>query len=297
MLQPKAVFLDMDGTILDHYNRASIHTKEIIDDLRKNGIYVFIATGRAINEIKKVVPPGFQVDGMITSNGMTGYVGEEVLFEHSLDPELVKTVMEKARNSKIYYELFPYEASRITLKQDKQYMEEEMRDPKPESVGINEWMSRKQAIEKNIDWKDKVEGTKFSKFYFFARTKEHINQWINELNELKKEIDFTISTSSEHNVELMVANVNKATGIKQMLKQFNLSEDETMAIGDSNNDIPMLKFVKFPVAMKNAPDYIKDLAVDVTELTCDEDGVSHYLRSKFESLLNKTNSGSEKVSN
>ncbi len=291
MLQPKAIFLDMDGTILNHYNEASIHTKEIIDDLRKKGIYVFIATGRAINEIKKVVPPGFEVDGMVTSNGMTGYVGDEVLFEHSLDIGLVETVIEKARNSKVYYELFPYEASRITLKQDKQYMEEEMREPKPDSVGINEWMSRQQAIEKNIDWKDKVEGTKFSKFYFFARTKEHINQWINELNQLKKEIDFTISTSSDHNVELMVANVNKATGIQQMLKRFNLSEEETMGIGDSNNDIPMLKFVKFPVAMKNAPDFIKDLAVDVTEFTCDEDGVYHYLRSRFQSLLNGTESG------
>jgi Cof subfamily protein (haloacid dehalogenase superfamily) len=278
VLQPKAIFLDMDGTILNHYNEVSIQTKEIIDDLRKKGIYVFIATGRAMNEINKVVPPGFQVDGMVTSNGMAGYIGEKVLFEHSLDLGLVETVIEKARNSKVYYELFPYGTSRISLNQDKQYMEEEIRDPKPESVGINEWISREQAIKDSITWKDKVEGTKFSKFYFFTRTKEHINQWIDELNELKKEIDFTTSTSSDHNVELMVANVNKATGIKEMLNRFNLSVDETMAIGDSNNDMQMLKLVKFSVAMKNASDEVKELAVDETEFTCDEDGVYHYLK-------------------
>lgn len=281
VLKPKAIFLDMDGTILNHQNKVSIHTKEIIDDLRNQGIFVFIATGRAFDEIEGVVPPGFQVDGFITSNGMAGYVGKEVVFKHSLALELVETIIEKARKNKVYYELFPYGTSRVTLKQDKQYVEDEIRDPKPDSVGMNEWLSRKQAIKEEIAWMDNIEGDEFSKFYFFARTKEHINSWKNELDKIKQEIDFTTSISSHHNVEVMVANVNKATGIKQMLKRFDLSESEIMAIGDSDNDLPMLQFVEFAVAMKNAPDYIKEIADDITEFTCDEDGVYHYLKSKI----------------
>lgn len=280
-LKPKAIFLDMDGTILNHYNKVSIHTKEIIDDLRNQGLFVFIATGRSADEITDVVPEGFQVDGIITSNGMSGYVGEEVVFEHSLSLELVETIIDKARENKVYYELFPYGRSQVTLKQDKQYVEDEISDPKPDSVGINEWLSRKQAIKEKISWKDNVEGTKFSKFYFFARTTEHINSWKSELDFLKKEIDFTTSTSTIHNVEVMVANVNKATGIKQMLKRFDLSEDDTLAIGDSNNDLPMFEFAKFTVAMKNAPDHIKEITDDITEFTCDEDGVYHYLKAKY----------------
>ena len=66
-----------------------------------------------------------------------------------------------------------------------------------------------------------------------------------------------------------------------MLKHFNLSEDEILAIGDSDNDLPMLQFASFSVAMKNAPDYIKEIVDDITEFTCDEDGVYHYLKSKF----------------
>ncbi|WP_227940319.1 HAD family hydrolase [Alkalihalobacillus deserti] len=281
VLKPKAIFLDMDGTILNHYNKVSVDTKEIIDDLRNQGIFVFIATGRAVGEIEGIVPQGFQVDGVITSNGMAGYVGKEVVFEHSLSFELVETIIEKARKGKVYYELFPYGTSRITLKQDKYYVEDEIRDPKPDSVGINEWLSRKQAIKEEIAWKDHIEGSKFSKFYFFARTKEHINRWKSELDQIKQEINFTTSTSSDHNVEVMVANVNKATGVQQMLKQFNLSESETLAIGDSDNDLPMLQFVSYAVAMKNAPDHIKEIVDDVTSFTCDEDGVYHYLKSKF----------------
>jgi Cof subfamily protein (haloacid dehalogenase superfamily) len=283
VFQPKAIFLDMDGTILNHQNRVSIRTKEIIDDLRNQGMFVFIATGRSVDEIEGIVPKGFQVDGVITSNGMAGYVGEEVVFEHSLSVELVENIIEKARENNVYYELFPYGTSRVTLKQDKQYMEDEIREPKPDSVGDNEWLSRKQAIKEEIVWKDSIEESAFSKFYFFARKKESINSWKHELEKLKQEIDFTTSTSSEHNVEVMVANVNKATGIKQMLEHFHLSQEETLAIGDSNNDLQMFQFVHYAVAMKNAADHIKEVVDAITEFTCDEDGVYHYLKSKYSS--------------
>ncbi|TKD69983.1 HAD family hydrolase [Pseudalkalibacillus hwajinpoensis] len=277
--KPKAIFLDMDGTILNHYNKVSRLTKQIIDELRDKGIYVFIATGRAVDEINELVPAGFQVDGIISSNGMAGYDGEKVIFEHSLALELVEKIIEKAREHKVYYELFPYGADRIALKQDRIFIEQEIRNPKPESVGLNEWLSRQQAIKEEIDWKDQIEENKFSKFYFFARTKEHINRWKDELENIKQDIDFTTSISSDHNVEVMVADVNKATGIKEMLRYFNLSEEETLAIGDSNNDLPMFQFVDYAVAMKNASDQVKEIVDDVTEFTCDDDGVYHYLKS------------------
>jgi Cof subfamily protein (haloacid dehalogenase superfamily) len=278
--KPKAIFLDMDGTILTHQNKVSIQTKEIIDELRNQGIFVFIATGRSFDEIEGVVPEGFQVDGCITSNGMAGYVGRETVFQHSLSRELVEIIIEKARENKIYYELFPYGAPRVTLKQDQEYVENEIREPKPETVGINEWLSRKQAIKGEIDWKEQVEGTEFSKFYFFARTKEHINRWKHELEVLKQEVQFSTSISSDHNVEVMVAGVNKATGIQQMLKQFDLSPEDALAIGDSDNDLPMLQFVGYSVAMKNASERIKEVVDDITEYTCDENGVYHYLKEE-----------------
>ncbi len=279
LTNPKAIFLDMDGTILNHYNKVSEYTKQVIDELRENGIYVFIATGRAADEINELVPEGFQVDGIISSNGMAGYVEGKAIFEHSLELDLVEKIIEKAREQKIYYELFPYGGDRIALEQDRHYMEAEIKDPQPEGVGLNEWLSRQEAIKEAINWKAQIEGNKFSKFYFFARTKEHINQWKDELENIKQDIDFTTSISSAHNVEVMVANVNKATGIKEMLQHFDLSGVETLAIGDSNNDLPMFQFADYAVAMKNASDQIKEVVDDVTEFTCDDDGVYHYLKS------------------
>lgn len=279
-INPKAVFLDMDGTILNHTNEVSMDTKEIIDRLRSEGIFVFIATGRSAEELAEMLPQGFAVDGIITSNGMAGYIGEEIVFEHALPLDLVEAIMTKAQERKIYYELFPHGKARLVLKQDQPFVEAAVRDPKPDTVQINEWISRQKAIEEEIEWTAEITGSHFSKFYFFARTKEEINEWKIELKQLQKDMDFTMTPSSPHNAEVMVANVNKASGIDQMLERFGLTGCETLAIGDSDNDVKMFEYVSHAVAMRNAPDHIQAMVDEVTEFTCDENGVYHYLKSK-----------------
>ncbi|MDL4840160.1 Cof-type HAD-IIB family hydrolase [Aquibacillus rhizosphaerae] len=278
VLQPKAIFLDMDGTILNHSNQVSNNTKEVIDELREKGIFVFVATGRSFGEIADIVPKGFTVDGIVSSNGMIVHIGNELVVENTLPLDLVNEVIEKARKHKVYYEVFPNQGPRVTLMEDRHYVEAEIEDPKPDSVGINEWTSRKEALDKEIAWKKELDSDKFSKFYFFSKRKDHINMWKSELDELKKKIDFTTSISSEHNVELMVANVNKATGIQHILDEFKLSSKDILVIGDSDNDLPMFEFAGYSVAMKNAPDHIKEVVNEVTEFSCDEDGVCRYLK-------------------
>ena len=140
-------------------------------------------------------------------------------------------------------------------------------------------LSIEKAIEEEIAWTEAITGTHFSKFYFFSRTKEDINNWKMELEQLQNEMEFTMTPSSPHNAEVMVANVSKASGIEQMLERFGLTDCETLAIGDSDNDLKMFEFVSHAVAMKNAPDHVKAAADDVTEFTCDEDGVYHYLKT------------------
>ncbi|MDN8820407.1 HAD hydrolase family protein, partial [Staphylococcus aureus] len=51
----KAIFLDMDGTILHKNNRVDNETTEIIQTLRNHGYKVFLATGRAHDEIHYLV--------------------------------------------------------------------------------------------------------------------------------------------------------------------------------------------------------------------------------------------------
>lgn len=69
----------------------------------------------------------------------------------------------------------------MVLQQDKEYVLNEMREPKPESVEIIEWILRQKAIKEEIEWTEEITGTHFLKFYFFSRTKGAINNWKMEL--------------------------------------------------------------------------------------------------------------------
>ncbi|WP_252312469.1 Cof-type HAD-IIB family hydrolase [Sinobaca sp. H24] len=285
-MKTKAIFLDMDGTVLDSQNKVSLTIKKVIDRLRSQGLYVFIATGRSAMEVKSLVPKGFEVDGIVASNGMEGHINDEILFEHSLPLDLVETIIAEARKKEVYYELFPYNAPRIMMAEDQAFIERAVEDPKPEEVEINEWLSRKQAVRQDIVWTETLpEQAGYSKFYFFSRTTGHIDEWKAELERLKEHTSFTTSTSSSHNVEVMSAGINKASGIKEMVERYNLSQEDTLAVGDSHNDLPMFEYVHHAVAMQNAADDIKAIADEVTEFTCDEDGVAAYLEHTF--LKNK----------
>ena len=278
MQKPKAIFLDMDGTMLNNFNRVTENTKDVIDKLRESGIYVFIVTGRGKNEIFPTTPEGFEVDGVISSNGMTGYLGEKKLFEYTLPFEVVEDVVKLAQDNQIYYELFPTEGSQIVERQDEPTLFAEIEQPMPDTVGINEWREREEALAGLINWVDKVPNGDYSKFYFFSRSPERMKCWISVLREQKRSLPFSMTSSSLNNVEVMVKGKNKGTAIQEMIDELAITADEILAIGDSYNDESMFKLAGHTVAMKNAPVQVQAMTDEVTAFTNDEEGLYHYLK-------------------
>lgn len=279
MEQPQAIFLDMDGTLLTEDNYVSEESAATIRRVREKGIPVFIATGRGQSEIVPRVPQGFIVDGVISSNGMTGYLGEELLFQHTLDFALVKEIIDAARELKVYYELFPTSGECIALNQDYTILKEEIDGEKPASVLGSEWKERVKAINDEINWVDMIEDVGYSKFYCFSKEEKKLAKWKERLEQIHTRFPFSTSSSSSANIEIMVTKKNKATGIQTILKKINVKNEDILVMGDSFNDVPMFEYAGFSVAMKNAPDALKEIADDVTRLTNDENGVSDYLKT------------------
>ena len=65
-------------------------------------------------------------------------------------------------------------------------------------------------------------------------------------------------------IDVFSKNGGKMTGIEKTLEYFGISQDETMAFGDGDNDAEMLRYVKMGVAMGNAVDTTKAAADYVT---------------------------------
>lgn len=278
----KAIFLDMDGTILHENNKASNYTKDVVDELREKGFKVFLATGRSYSEIHQLVPEGFKVDGIISSNGTTGEIEDQNLFKHSLSLEQVKKIVKLAQQQHIYYEVFPFGAQRIVLKEDYQWMRDMITgETPPNNVSHSEWTSRLDAMKDKIDWRDELPDLDYSKIYLFNPNLDKITTFRDELIQNKVLLSISVSNSSRYNAETMAYNTDKGTGIKEMIEHFGIQQEETLVIGDSDNDRAMFDFGQYTVAMKNARQEIKDITDKVTEETNEEDGAAKYLKSRL----------------
>ncbi|WP_323703973.1 HAD family hydrolase [Mammaliicoccus sp. Dog046] len=278
----QAIFLDMDGTILNENNRVSDYTNEIIQEVRESGVKVFIATGRAYDEISTLVPESFEVDGILSSNGAVGYIQGKEIFKHQLPMHTVYKLIDLAEQHQIYYELFPYYKNRIALKRDKDLLISEISSDDRGDVEDNEWQSRQESLREKMNWVDEIPEDAYSKFYFFKRNKSEIKKWEAVVKPLVEEMNISTSHSTECNLEVMPEGVNKATAIEATLKYLDIQEDvKTYAIGDSDNDRQMLEHVDHPIVMKNAADHIKALGKEVTSKTNVENGVAEYLKERF----------------
>jgi len=280
-MKSKAIILDMDGTMLNEESKVSEELHQYLRRLREQGLKVFIATGRTLLEIENVVPDGFEADGFVTSNGMAAFVKKEQLFQHSLEPRLVERLVREAQTWNLYYEIHPAVGNRYVLKDDQGMILQLIEGERPISVEENEWLSRKAAVAEHINWKKKLDFENICKIYFFHTDKAKIEKWISFLEELKGRHGFSSFSSTENNVEVMAENINKATGVEHLLKRYNLSFEEVLAVGDGENDLPLLKRAGYSVAMKNAPNSVKEHVDEQTDLSYKENGLYYYLSNKF----------------
>lgn len=55
--------------------------------------------------------------------------------------------------------------------------------------------------------------------------------------------------------------------IERAFYEMGISSDDMMAIGDAKNDVAMLKYVKYGIAMGNAIDELKEVTYEVSQTT------------------------------
>ena len=84
-----------------------------------------------------------------------------------------------------------------------------------------------------------------------------------------------------YSVFVRSAGCTKLRGARAMARHLHFPLDAAMFIGDWVNDIPLLRAVRFPVAMRHAPPAVSECARAVTLFGNDDEGVSRFLRAYF----------------
>lgn len=90
----KAVFSDMDGTLLNPQHQISAFTASILRGLKEKGIYFIVSTGRPYADVFLTIKKcGLKPDFIITSDGARIHDGDfNLVREHNMRPELAAQI-------------------------------------------------------------------------------------------------------------------------------------------------------------------------------------------------------------
>lgn len=120
------------------------------------------------------------------------------------------------------------------------------------------------------DTLDALEGANIAKLLFcFSNGMDSARQTLAEMpEELIGPIDTTFS--SGRYLEFNPRDINKGTGLEKLCERLNIPIEQTIALGDAENDLEMVETAGVGVAVANASDILKQNASYVAKATNDD---------------------------
>ncbi|NAP00167.1 HAD-IIB family hydrolase [Halomonas sp. MG34] len=239
--------LDLDETLLTKDKQISMESKKGIEQTKKNGVVVIMATGRGRQRVQSIKQEMFLDTPMVLVNGGEVWGVDDVLLERSLIPH------DKIR---ILHQL-------------------------AESSGASYWGYN---LESFVGWKQWNEQM-FSKDWLKFGMRHYDPEALLEIKEVFSAYpDLGITQSGPNNIEIGLRGKSKATGVRRVCKHLGIKMQEVMAIGDNLNDLSMIREAGLGVAMGNANDQLKSVADAVTE-TNEKEGVALAIQNYLFSTL------------
>lgn len=252
----KLFVTDLDGTLLPSGASVPPGNIEAVKRAVRAGVIVTIATGRMYRAALPVARAlGVDVP-IITYNGavirsVTGKVYDENFLPADIVPEVLSFCRARAWHVQLYADDVLY------FPEHNRYAEEYEADQeiKGVTVGWEGLAEHKEHVAKLLSISDGAEET--------AERIRALNEAFGSRVQAMR--------SNPNYMEIVVPGVSKASALKKLAKKLGVSLDEVMAIGDSNNDLPLLKAAGHSVAMGNALPEVK-AACEFTVGTCEEGG-------------------------
>lgn len=268
----KLVAIDLDRTTLNSEGHLSEANRKAILSAIEKGVHVCIASGRAFDTLPKEVIDIPGIEYAITSNGAAIYRIEdkECMRSFVLKPESVEKIMEMTKGYPVTYEAF----IKGTAYCGKEYINNPVKyGATPHSLN---YVKSTRIVKEDITafiMQHKHELDSIDIVINDTPIKEKIIKMLRESLD-----DIYITSSIKQLIEISYKDAGKKSGLLFISELLSIPVEFTAAFGDADNDIDMVKFAGFGVAMANASDNLKSVA-DYITLTNDEDGLSHAFKN------------------
>lgn len=269
--QYKAVFVDLDGTLLNSKKTISERNLSCLNSLIKKGIHVVITTGRTIKSVKKVTEK-LEISNhpVITLNGSDIRKDRD---SHSMavfyiDEKSKKMVFEYCKNINNLME--PYKIQNMLIDTANGFY-----CLHPNQMEVSEFVNHYDTDVKELNF-DQIPTEPVIGFLLLLTPESNKNKFIADSKSFFKKNVAICTFNGWDWVELGSIHSNKGTAMNFVCDLLGIKVNEVIAFGDGHNDVEMLSQAGLGVAMANSDVYALNCA-DAKTLTNDEDGVAHFI--------------------
>jgi Cof subfamily protein (haloacid dehalogenase superfamily) len=276
----KAIATDLDGTVLDSHAQLGERTLTAFRLCRERGLQLIICTGRSAGSASPYQEqlgndgPNVFFNGSLVVNMHKGKIIPPPLGAFYADPELIDFCADLGRESGAYCQAYFHTAEGeeilVAERRDRETGVYANRTRVPTHIGDL------KAFVRSIDTPGGIRGCIKGMFIADGDILDMLRQRISEAFGQRA----YITRSSPVFLEVTNAGINKATGLELALTGLGIKAGEVLALGDEENDLPMLRLAGISAAPSNAKDTVK-AEVDYVYGSCDEEGAAAFLENQL----------------
>lgn len=264
----KLVFLDVDGTIIDENQQIPDSARIAIAGAKEAGHRLFLATGRSKIQIYPwLFECGFR--GIVGDNGAYGELDGRILVDRRFSREEIDRVTDYMEAHKMPWCWQGPEALSIAPEFLGLFTRWGGRDSEETS---GDWSDLMKLLEPHIRYERPNSACKLT-FVIEEESTKTIEEVAQDFSGEFDVVDGSIASAKRRTGELTHAGMNKGLGLVTIAKTLGETIDNTIAFGDSANDVEMLRVAGTAVAMGNATPEAKRASSFVTT-SVQEDGLA-----------------------
>ncbi len=269
----KLVAMDIDGTLIGKNKYMTDYTRGTLKKAGENGIHLVIASGRAYGAIPKML---LNIEGMtyvITSNGSSIFriKDKKRIYGKDLETNQVETLLKFYKAQDVPMEVFVQGEAYASRDY---YEHPEIYGASPTAVEyVHTTRTPVEELENFVlNNVNHIEGINF--IVNDPVKKEQMRR------ELERMSNIYVTSSVPRYIEVSHGEVCKRNAIQWLADYLNVKQESIAAFGDGENDIEMIEYAGYGVAMGNAVDCLKAVC-DRVALTVEEDGVARVIEEFF----------------
>lgn len=247
-MNKKIVFFDLDGTILDDNKQIPESTRRAIYELQEAGVHTAIATGRGPDEMLWVAE-ALNIKSYVAINGAYAvFEGEEVYLKN-MDKELAKDLVDVVEQND-HAIVFVAHDDTWTLQEDHHSLHKCLETLQMKYPRIEKELHTKRRVNQGIIYCEE----KYDQMY----------------REAFPDLEFI--RFHPYGMDAVPRGNSKAVGIQKIIEAAGFKQENTYAFGDALNDMEMLSYVGYGIAMGNSIAEIKEIA-DYVTTSNEKDGI------------------------